>query len=201
MITIKIKSSSAKHPSLNRGELKRIGGILWDAFAYVPETGQNGWEELEHRYWSLFIRYFGEELADAQPADFIQLTNKFIRPMDGMTPLLEEILSQGAVLAICSNNNEFWFRRQMDNLKLHRFFIPSNAILSCRIGVSKSSERFEMFHVAAGTLGIPKAQCVFVDDRRPNVTKAQECGMVGIHFQGAEHLRASLQELGLLATS
>ena len=59
------------------------------------------------------------------------------------------------------------------------------------------SERFEMFHAVTDALGVVKAHCVFVDDRKPNVEKAQQCGMVGIHFTGAKALDISLKKLGL----
>ena len=186
----------AIYPSLDKDKLQRIGEKLWHAFAYVSETPHGDWQDLERWYWSLFIGHFNKQLEDANPDDFIRMTNKFIRRVYGMTQLLQDL--RGVRLAICSNNNEFWFRRQWDKLKLDRFFDPNKVTLSCRIGASKSSEGFEMFDAAIGTLGIPKAQCVFVDDKESNIKKAKEFGISGIHFRGAKRLRASLQGFGLL---
>jgi HAD superfamily hydrolase (TIGR01509 family) len=179
----------SKYPNLGENELERIGKLLWEAFAYLPETQRSNWQALERRYWRQFIKYFGRQLPpNVSPEEFIQMTDKFIKPVEGMIPLLDRLQSKGIDLAICSNNNEFWFRRQMDKLGLHRFFSPSKIILSCRIGVSKSSPRFEMFHAAADALRVIKAKCVFVDDRDENVKRARQCGMIGILFTNAQQL-------------
>lgn len=187
----------SRFPQLDLSELQRIGKVLWDAFAYVPE-GPNTWQELEERYWKIFIQYFKESLPeDVRPADFIQMTDSFIRPIKGIKQILEQLQSQGIKLAICSNNNEFWFRRQMDKLGLYGFIHPNRVILSCRIGASKSNPNFEMFHTVTYALGIPKAHSVFVDDRKSNIERAKQCGMIGILFSNAEDFNVQLKELGL----
>lgn len=183
----------SKYPDLDENELERVGKLLWEAFAYLPETQRSNWQALERQYWGQFIRYFDGHLPqNVSTEEFIQMTDDFIRPVEGMIPLLERLQLKGIDLAICSNNNEFWFRRQMDKLGLHRFFSPSKIILSCRIGVSKSSPRFEMFHAATDALRVVKAQCVFVDDKDHNVKRAQQCGMIGILFTNAPQLERSL---------
>ncbi len=118
-----------------------------------------------------------------------------------MEPVLKRLQAHGLGLAICSNNNEFWFRRQMDNLRLHRFFSPEKTILSCRIGVAKSSLGFEMFHAAADSLGLRPSQCAFVDDRQGNVDRAKELGMQGLFFDNkkqdpAKQIDNQLQQAG-----
>ncbi|MBU4332469.1 HAD-IA family hydrolase [Patescibacteria group bacterium] len=187
----------SRFPQLHKAELERIGKVLWDAFGYVPEY-PNTWQELEERYWKMFIRYFKGYLPEtAKPDDFIQMTDSFIRPILGMKSVLKKLQLKGIKLAICSNNNEFWFRRQMDQLGLWRFFDSDNVILSCRIGVSKSSPRFEMFHAALSALSLPGDNCIFVDDREGNIERARQCGMQGILFLEAEQLDSKLKKLGL----
>ena len=184
-------------PVLARAELERIGPVLWEAFAYVPETPAVGWRELELRYWRMFIEYFKSEIGGADPDDFIELTDSFIRPMPKMRPILERLSATGTQLAICSNNNEFWFMRQMDKLELHQFFSPSKAVLSCRVGVPKASDRFEMFHAVCDAVATPMAECLFIDDREPNIAKARSCGMAGIRFKCADDLDRDLIARGL----
>lgn len=187
--------------SLDRDQVRRVGKLLWEAFAYRPETQYNDWQTLERQYWRQFIEFFWDEHPPSSVSvdNFIRMTDSFISPVDAeMISLLEELQAKGIGLAICSNNNEFWFRRQMDKLSLHRFFSPSRVILSCRIGVSKSSSRFEMFHAAVDALRVAKSQCVFVDDRKGNVERAKQCGIVGVPFEDVPQLTRRLSDLGVL---
>lgn len=180
---------------LDKEQVHKVGELLWEAFAYRPEARHNSWRDLERKYWDLFIKFFWGTLAPegASIDMFIEMTKDFINPVDANMPsFLEDLRSRGIKLGICSNNNEFWFRRQMSQLNLHNYFSPPKIILSCRIGVSKSSDRFEMFHAAVEAMGLPHSKCAFVDDRLDNVERAKECGMVGIHFRGISELRESL---------
>ena len=175
----------AEKYGLDKEQVHKVGELLWQAFAYRPESHENSWRELERQYWDLFIKFFwGKSAPEGVSIDeFIEMTNRFINPVDAQVLcFLEELRLKGIRLGICSNNNEFWFRRQMDKLKLHRYFSPSKIILSCRIGVSKSSKRYEMFHAAVKAMGLPHSKCAFVDDREDNVKFAEDCGMKGIHF-------------------
>ena len=188
----------AAHHNLNEDLVKKVGKLLWEAFAYTPETQRNDWRQLEKRYWKCFIEFFWQQSPPAKVSvdGFIAMTNNFIQPIQGMVPVLERLQSQGHGLAICSNNNEFWVRRQMDKLRLHRFFSPEKTILSCRIGVAKSSPGFEMFHAAADSLGLAPSQCAFVDDRKGNVDRAKELGMQGLLFKNAQQIDNELRNCG-----
>lgn len=53
------------------------------------------------------------------------------------------------------------------------------AVLSGVLGVAKPDER--IYLVAAETVGVPPAGCVFVDDLAVNVRAAVAAGMVGVH--------------------
>ena len=41
--------------------VKKVGTLLWNAFAYTPETDQNDWRQLEKRYWKSFIEFFWQK--------------------------------------------------------------------------------------------------------------------------------------------
>jgi putative hydrolase of the HAD superfamily len=188
------KCGIASKYSLCKDKTERVGKLLWQLFAYQTEFQDHEWRELEMRYWELFIQYFTDQLKEPVPDNFIELTDSFIRPVEGMIPLLEKLQSQGIDLAICSNNNEFWFRRQMDKLGLYRFFKPSKIILSCRIGVPKSSPKYEMLKAAVDALGVSVADCIFVDDRKRNVERAQDYGMTAFHFKDVRELDYLIEE-------
>ena len=186
------------YKNLDRDELEKVGKELWEEFAYTPETQQVTWKTLEIKYWNAFIKYFRTSLPDdVEPTDFTGLSDSFIKPIDGMELILKELNLKGYDLAICSNNNEFWFRRQSEKLNLYRFFNLRKIILSCRVGASKSSEGFEMFRKVVDELGVQKSECVFIDDRMSNIIIAKEFGVDGIYFNNAESLREELSMMGI----
>jgi len=180
-------------------QVRTVGQDLWNKFAYRATTGEEDWQDLEKEYWNTFIRTFN---LSSSVNDFIKLTDKFILPIDGMTQLLEQLQLAGIDLAICSNNTEFWFKRQMDKLGLRRFFSPSRIVLSSRIGVPKSSPRYEMFQAVVDALQVDKDVCIFVDDREENILRAFQFGLAGIIFPshsayGSKYLQALLEKMGV----
>jgi HAD superfamily hydrolase (TIGR01509 family) len=187
--------------SLDGAELYKIGLLLWESFAYIPEIPPNGWRELEFRYWKQFLHFYGERIPqsvrDSGPQLLIEDTARFIVPVPGVETELQRLQERGIALAMCSDNNEFWFRRQMDTCRLHRFFSPDKVALSCRVGVSKGSPRFEMFHTAMKALGTAASNCLFIDDRQNNVDRAKAFGMDALLFTSADKLGSDLRQRGL----
>jgi len=187
---------------LDKERIREIGEDLWKQFIHRPATDQENWERVEKEYWGAFIE---NSRLQVTVSDLIQLSDTFIRPVPGMAELLERLRSAGIDLAICSNNTEFWFRRQMDKLGLQRFFRPERVVLSCRLGVSKSSPRHEMFQSAVDALQIGKEACIFVDDREENIRCALEFGLAGIVFpshseSGAACVEAVLDKMGVFTS-
>ena len=180
---------------LDREELHETGRLLWETFAYVPETPANTGRDMERRYWDLFLRMCKVPLSVEA---LIELTDRYVVPVPGMRPILEQLQARGTRLVICSNNNEIWWPRQADKLELARFFPAQNLILSSRVGAPKDSPRLEMFRAVVAAAGVPAASCFFVDDRAPNVERARTFGLDAVLFRGAEHFAAELRERGLL---
>jgi FMN phosphatase YigB (HAD superfamily) len=163
---------------LDRHQVERVSRALWAEFSIRPATENYGWRELEKEYWREFVDRLRLE---APIEELINLSDSFIRPVDGMVDLLGE-LKETFELGICSDNTEFWFERQMSKLALHRFFNPRNILLSCRTGVSKSSPGFEMFRAVTDALAVDKNNCIFVDDRAGSILQATKFGLGGILF-------------------
>lgn len=184
---------------LNNDMVHKIGAKLWNEFAYQNTDIDNGWQKLEINYWQRFVEESHLEL----PIDkFIQLTDKFIKPIVGMPKLLERLKAKKIDLAICSNNTEFWFERQRRILGLDNYFETEKIILSSRVGVSKSSANSEMFQAVVAALNTEKQNCVFIDDRDENISKALEYGITGILFpshseSGAEYLYSLFEKMGI----
>jgi len=181
---------------LNKDEVHKIGKLLWGVFAHTPETPRANWRDLEKQYWRLFIDYFWpkDPPADASIDNFIQLTDKFIKLVSFEMPsLLGDLVARGIGLGVCSNNNEFWFRRQFSQLDLSPYFSPSKIVLSCRVGASKSSKVYEMFHATIDAMNIHPSRCIFIDDRPKNIERAIKVGLKGIHFETFTKLQSDLE--------
>lgn len=185
---------------LKDAEIVTIGRKLWREYECGPQARENEWQGFEQEYWEKFIDELPESAKSSVTVEAcIQMTDAFIKPVEGMFPLLESLKESGVGLAICSNNNEFWFRHQWDKLNLGRFFDPEKVVLSCRVGFPKSSHGFEMFQEVEEKLEVSRAHCVFIDDRESNINISQQFGMVGIHFTGVDNLCVRLNDMGLLS--
>ena len=176
-------------------EVQDAGRLLWETFAYVPQTPANTWRDMERRYWELFRRMFKVPLTVEA---LIALTDRYVVPMPGMRPILEGLHARGTRMVICSNNNEIWWPRQAKALELDRFFTPEATILSSRVGAPKESPRLEMFRAAVEAAGVPAGNCFFTDDRQPIVDCARAFGIDAVRFRGPEHCAAELRKRELL---
>ena len=180
---------------LDRKALRAAGRLLWETFAYVPETPANTWRDMERRYWELLLLICKVPLT---VRSLIALTDRYVIPVAGMRPILEALRARGTPLVLCSNNNEIWWRRQAKALQLKKFFEEERLILSSRIGAPKASPRLEMFRAAVAAAGVPAASCFFVDDRRENIARARSFGIDAMLFRGPEHFAAELRKRKLL---
>jgi HAD superfamily hydrolase (TIGR01509 family) len=185
----------ARRYRLSRRKLRKAGRLLWETFAYVPETPANTWRDMEQRYWQLFLSMSGVPLSVSA---LIRLTDRYVVPVEGMRPILRKLRARRIPLLICSNNNEIWWPRQAKKLRLKRYFPDSRLVLSSRVGAPKNSPRLEMFRAAVAAAGAPAARCFFVDDRPENVVRARQYGIDAMRFRGPEHFAVELRKRGLL---
>ena len=184
-------------------KLEQVGQELWANF---DRRGGDP-DDLEKEYWEQFlgrVRGF-PGLANVTVPDLVAMTDAFVRPVSEheTADLLAWLTRKGVCLGICSNNNEFWSTRQMRKLRLYRYFSPNRVILSCQHGITKSDHR--LFHIAADALRLHPTECAFVDDRMGNVSRAIDCGMLGLLVAteqfpakpqgGTRYLRRVLEEV------
>jgi putative hydrolase of the HAD superfamily len=66
-------------------------------------------------------------------------------------------------------------------------------VISHVVGLRKPEA--PIYELAAARLGVAPADCVFVDDTRPNVTAAQALGMTAVHFTGDPAELAEVERL------
>lgn len=185
---------------LDSDQAFQVGKELWEVFAYKPCKNQESWIDIEKEYWSQFINRCN---IDSSIEEIIDLTDDFVLPVKGMQTLLGMLKENGIDLAICSNNNEFWFHRQMTKLNLQKFFEPNKITISSRVGSSKSSSDFKMFHAAVSALNIDISECLFIDDRPEAIMQSVKYGITSILFPshaefGSQYLSFILQRMQVI---
>ena len=185
----------ARRYRLNARKLDRVGKLLWETFAYVPQTPANTWRDMEQRYWRLFRSMCKVPLSVGA---LIRLTDRYVVPVTGMRRILEQLRARRVPLVICSNNNEIWWPRQAKKLQLKKFFADERLVLSSRVGAPKNSPRLEMFRAVVEAAGVPAARCFFVDDREENIRRARRFGIDAVLFRGPAHFAAELRKRKLL---
>lgn len=98
-------------------------------------------------------------------------------------------------VSILSNADISLRQRLEEDIGIHHLF--DDIVCSAEVGIAKPEPA--VFQLACARLGLPPAQCVFVDDYEPNVKAAQDVGMQGVLFRvdRGDDLRALLGALGV----
>ena len=98
-------------------------------------------------------------------------------------------------ISILSNADVSLRRRLEHDIGIHHLF--DDIVCSAEIGIAKPEPA--VFHLACERLGLPPAECVFVDDHEPNVKAAQDVGMPAVLFRvdRGDDLRVQLRALGV----
>lgn len=140
-----------------------------------------------------FERLLAAEIAMADGTPVIAdglLTRMFhaMRPDEGMHAVLRGIRRAGFQTALLSNS---WGRWSYPREQFGELF--DAVVISGDTGMRKPEER--IFRHAAGLLGLPPEQCVFIDDIDRNIAAAEAIGMTGIHHRELAGTVARLSEL------
>ena len=113
--------------------------------------------------------------------------------LDGMRELVAGLAAAGHELHALSNYAP-WYSWIEEKLGLSEYLRWS--FVSCDTGLRKPDPK--AFTGAAAALGVPPAECLFVDDRRGNVEAADAVGMNAVLFQSADQLALELKRRGIL---
>ena len=81
-------------------------------------------------------------------------------------------------------------RLEADLARLGIADVVDQVVNSSRVGFAKPDPR--IYRHAAERAGAQPQRCLFVDDTAENVEAARALGMTGLHYRGAEELRALL---------
>ncbi|MET8004690.1 HAD family hydrolase [Nonomuraea glycinis] len=137
-------------------------------------------------YWSLVA---GRPVTGAELDRLIALdVASWAHPDEEAVALLGELLAAGRDVALLSNAPA----RVADGLdELPWIAAIPRRFYSARMGLVKPDRK--IYEKVARELDADPAGVVFVDDRPENVAGAEAAGMTGIHYTGADALRAALR--------
>ncbi|WP_197009693.1 HAD family hydrolase [Actinomadura viridis] len=110
-------------------------------------------------------------------------------PVEEMYDALRAVRAAGTRTALLSNSwgNEYP-RHLFDGLF-------DTVVISCEVGMRKPDER--IFRHTVELMGLPAAECVFIDDIEYNVEAARAVGMRAVHHTGTGTTLEELRGLGL----
>ena len=117
--------------------------------------------------------------------------------MDALQPNHElfdryrELRGRGLRFALCTNNVREWEPLWRSMLPIDELF--EVVVDSAFVGTRKPEP--EIYAITLEQLGLPAADCAFVDDLEVNVAAAREAGMHGIHFRDTAQAIAELEAL------
>src|SRR5262245_7075739 len=108
---------------------------------------------------------------------------------------LVRLLRSRYKLSILSNADLSLRRRLEHEIGIHHLF--DDIICSAEVGMAKPDAA--VFELACRRLGLPPAECLFVDDHDPNVQAARDVGMAAVLFRvdRGDDLRALLHAYGV----
>ena len=111
--------------------------------------------------------------------------------IEGMYELLQEYKAQGLLLLGLTNWSTETFCQVRDTYPI--FKLMDGMVVSAEEHCIKPFP--EIYRILLERFGLNACDCVFIDDRLPNVKGAEAVGMTGVLFTGAQALRAKLDQL------
>jgi putative hydrolase of the HAD superfamily len=143
------------------------------------ETGRMSEEEFEPQFAGLL------------GVDRLALIDRLFagsQPDEEMLAAVARVRGAGVKTGLISNS---WGTRRYDRRLLKELF--DGVVISGEVGIRKPAP--EIYAMGAERIGVPPADCVFVDDLPFNLEPARELGMATIHHTEAAHTIAELEEL------
>jgi len=128
--------------------------------------------------------------------DFVAAYTRIFQPIESTYSLIRE-LKPHYKLGLLSNTNEWHFEYGIKTVEVFPLF--DTVTLSYEVKAMKPAR--EIYDDALRKLGVPPAECVYIDDLEENVLAAQELGMQGFLFRTGDALRESLKHLGARISS
>lgn len=167
--------------------------------AFMERIGFDEWNRANDARTS--IAGAEDELANRFPDDEAAIRGyrtHFLRtitdPVPGTAEIITDLAGRRVALGALTN-----WAADMFSIARQQFAVFDqfrDIVVSGVEGIAKPDPA--IYLLACRRLGAAPEQAVFIDDSVPNVEAAREVGLTGLHFTGADHLRADLVGLGLL---
>jgi putative hydrolase of the HAD superfamily len=144
------------------------------------ETGDSSEEEFGER--------FGELLGIERSGGLVERMFGHVRPEHAMLEAVRRARAQGVRTGLISNS--------MGAGRYDRSTFPElfdGVVISGDEGMHKPQP--EIFRLGAERVGLPPAECVFVDDLRENCEGAEAVGMTAVLHRGTDTTLPRLEEL------
>lgn len=114
-----------------------------------------------------------------------------LRPRVEIIDLVRRARATGVRAAVLSNSRGTGDHDPYDGYDLEANF--DAIVISDRVGLRKPSP--EIYRLTAHKIGLPPAECVFVDDTEHNLSAARDLGMATLLFTGADGEAAEIKRL------
>ena len=170
------------------GKMPRdIRAAIWDS-GFEDAADSGGYPDPEH-YLSEFGRRIGHDITRAE---WVEARRESMQPWPDMLELAAKVGSQ-ARIAIFSNNGP------LTKASLPELFPDVTAIFaehyhSFEFGTKKPDPA--SYTKLLARMGLEPGRCLFIDDKRSNVTGARMAGLGGHHFRSRDQLEPELRALG-----
>jgi putative hydrolase of the HAD superfamily len=170
-------------------------GLDRDAFEQRHEEPNDAWEK-----GLITVEEYLQQTVFYEPRNFTSA--KFVAAMKAQSKVLEDSAlgvvgalraSETVFLGIVNNEARELNDYRIDQFGLRNYF--KVFLSSCYVGLRKPGT--EIFQLALDVLQRDADSVAFVDDRPGNVQAASSLGIHGIRYQGAEHLKAEFEKLGI----
>tara|TARA_Y100000780_G_scaffold219950_1_gene226750 strand:- start:2501 stop:3127 length:627 start_codon:yes stop_codon:yes gene_type:complete len=167
--------------------------IIRDCF---PEDIHEEYERGQISDYEWFVSY---KKALLQPnclkeADFWEAWNRLLGQETNVVDIMMKLKNTYSVWLL-SNTNQRHVRNEIE--KKYVFSqLADGTIYSFEEGARKPEK--EIFNIAAEKIGADLNTCLFIDDKKENVTSAKSAGFLGLHYIDTQRLERDLGYLGVI---
>jgi len=131
---------------------------------------------------------FAAVIGVAEPAGLIDRLFAGMHPDHAMVNAVHAAKDAGVRTGLISNS---WGKGRYDRAQFPLLF--DGVVISGEVGLRKPEPR--IYELGAEAIGLPPAECVFVDDLAGNLKPARELGMATVHHTSAEETVPQLERL------
>ncbi len=185
---------SNEMPSVKEDIIKTLG-ITEEEFnphwrEISPDLGNGRISEIQ--FWDQFLKKVGYTGPLPEESLLVRGYNNRLQIYDDVLDIARGMKAQDIQIALLSNT----IATHVDYLEKRGLFDQFDIrVFSNEVGISKPDPK--IYIITLEKLGTDPTKTVFIDDRQENVDAANNLGIRGILFEGAEKLKRDLSELGV----